>query len=45
MQIRTKVWLEDEEGNVIFGTGRKRILELIDDKGSLSEAAKALKMS
>ncbi len=45
MQIRTKVWLEDEKGNVVFGYGRKRILELIDEKGSLSEAAKALKMS
>ncbi|KPL06551.1 hypothetical protein AMJ86_08145 [bacterium SM23_57] len=45
MKIRTKVWLEDEEGNAVFGAGRKRILELIDEKGSLSEAARALKMS
>jgi molybdate transport system regulatory protein len=45
MRIRTKVWLEDEEGNAVFGEGRKRILELIDEKGSLSEAARALKMS
>ena len=45
MQIRTKVWLEDEKGNPVFGYGRKRILELIEEKGSLSGAAKELKMS
>ena len=45
MKIRTKVWLEDEDGNAVFGYGRKRIFELIDEKGSLSEAARALKMS
>jgi len=45
MRIRTKVWLEDEDGNAVFGEGRKRILELVDEKGSLSEASKELKMS
>jgi molybdate transport system regulatory protein len=45
MRIRTKVWLEDEQGNAVFGEGRKRILELVEEHGSLSEAAKELKMS
>ena len=45
MIIRVKVWLEDEHGNAVFGEGRKKILELVEEKGSLAEAAKELKMS
>ena len=45
MKIKTKVWLEDENGNAVFGDGRRRILELIEERGSLSEASKELKMS
>lgn len=43
--IRSKVWLEDDNGNVIFGLGRLRILDAIDRCGSLNAAAKELKMS
>ncbi len=44
-QIRSKVWIEDTEGKVIFGLGRLKILEAIDRCGSLNAAAKELKMS
>ncbi len=44
-QIRSKVWIEDTEGTVIFGLGRLKILEAIDRCGSLNAAAKELKMS
>lgn len=44
-KVRTKVWLHDEEGNVIFGMGRTRMLEAIEQSGSISAAAKELKMS
>lgn len=43
--IRSKVWIEDNNGNVIFGDGRYRILEMIDKHRSLQGAAKELKMS
>lgn len=43
--IRSKVWIEDDEGKVIFGLGRLKILEAIDRCGSLNAAAKELKMS
>jgi molybdate transport system regulatory protein len=43
--IRSKIWIEDESGNVIFGDGRYRILELVDRYRSLQGAAKELKMS
>ena len=44
-KVRTKLWLHDEEGNVIFGMGRTKMLEAIERCGSISAAAKELKMS
>lgn len=43
--IRSKLWIEDAEGMVVFGLGRYRILEAIDRLGSLQAAAKDLRMS
>ncbi|GAB6094638.1 hypothetical protein JCM14469_08900 [Desulfatiferula olefinivorans] len=43
--IRSKIWIEDDQGNVIFGLGRLRMLVAIDRCGSLNAAAKELKMS
>ncbi len=44
MEVRIKAWIEIE-GNVIFGEGRRELLELVDKTGSLNKAAKAMKMS
>ena len=41
---RSKIWIEDSKGNVVFGLGRYRILRMIQDLGSLNAAAKELKM-
>lgn len=43
--MRTKIWIEDDTGKVIFGAGRFRILKAVAEHGSLSGAAKALGMS
>lgn len=43
--VRSKVWLVDSKGRVIFGLGRMRILRAIEAHGSLNSAAKSLKMS
>jgi molybdate transport system regulatory protein len=43
--LRTKIWVVDPAGNVLFGMGRVKILEAIDRDGSINAAAKALKMS
>lgn len=43
--IRSKTWIEDSSGNVVFGEGRYRILELVDRHRSLQKAAGELKMS
>ncbi len=41
---RSKVWLQDQTGEVVFGFGRVRILEAIEKHGSINAAAKELKM-
>jgi molybdate transport system regulatory protein len=43
--IRSKIWIEDMEGNVVFGLGRYRILDMIGRLGSMHAAAKELQMS
>ncbi|MDY0222627.1 MAG: LysR family transcriptional regulator [Desulfobacterium sp.] len=43
--IRSKIWIEDEDGNVVFGLGRLKIFEAVHRLGSLQAAAKELKMS
>lgn len=43
--VRTKLWIHDADGNVVFGMGRTKMLEAIDQCGSISAAAKELKMS
>ena len=45
MKIKSKFWLEDDAGEAVFGEGRRKILELIDDLGSMQATAKALGMS
>lgn len=43
--IRSKIWIADDHGKVVFGLGRYRILDAIDRSGSLQGAARELKMS
>lgn len=42
--IRSKIWIEDESGEVVFGPGRMKIFEAIDRLGSIHAAAKELGM-
>jgi molybdate transport system regulatory protein len=43
--VRSKVWIVDECGKVVFGTGRYRILDAVQRLGSLNAAARELNMS
>lgn len=45
MKVKHKIWFEDEKGVQILGGGLIRILELIEEQGSIVAAAKDLKMS
>ncbi len=42
--IHTKIWIEDEQGETVFGAGQLKILEVIDAEGSISAAAKVMHM-
>jgi molybdate transport system regulatory protein len=44
-RIRSKIWVEDANGKVVFGLGRYRILDAVQRLGSLQAAAQELKMS
>ncbi|RXJ90779.1 molybdenum transporter [Arcobacter sp. CECT 8983] len=45
MKSKVKIWIEDNEHNLIFGGGKTQILELIDETGSISEASKRAGMN
>jgi molybdate transport system regulatory protein len=42
---KSKLWIENENGEVVFGEGRSRILEAIEKHGSMNAAAQELQMS
>lgn len=44
MKIKSKIWIESEEG-VLISDGRVKLLKLIDETGSLNKAAKAMNLS
>jgi molybdate transport system regulatory protein len=44
LQTRSKIWIEDTEGNVVFGAGRLKIFKAIKQHGSINSAAKSLQM-
>ena len=43
-QVKCRIWLENEDGGLVIGTGRERILDAIVDQGSMNKAAKQLKL-
>jgi molybdate transport system regulatory protein len=45
MRVRVKIWIEDEEQNLIFGGGKTEVLQLIDETGSISKAAQRVGMN
>ena len=45
MKVKVKIWIEDNEKNLIFGGGKTEVLELIDETGSISKAAQRVGMN
>lgn len=43
-KLGIKLWIECDTGESIFGEGQMRILETIQEQGSINAAAKTLKM-
>ena len=45
LQLKSSQWIVDENNNIIIGEGRAKILEHIDQTGSMNQTAKLMKMS
>ncbi len=45
LSVRSKIWLADEAGAVVFGLGRLKMLDAIHRRGSIQAAARELGMS
>jgi len=45
LSVKSKIWIENEEGEVIFGAGRVKILNAVEKNGSINAAAAELHMS
>ncbi len=43
LRVRSKIWIENDAGELVIGTGRLRILEAILELGSMNKAARRLK--
>ncbi len=43
-KIKSRIWIETDQG-MFLGNGRVQLLKAIDETGSLTKAAKSLKMS
>jgi len=39
MEVKVKVWIEDEHENLLFGGGKTQVLEFIEQTGSIKEAS------
>lgn len=44
-RVRSKVWIENDEGKVVLGYGRLKVFHIIQELGSIQAAAKQLGMS
>ncbi len=45
LSLRSRQWVVDENGSIIIGEGRQKILENIEKTGSINKTAKIMKMS
>ena len=40
--VKTKIWIENSQGELIFGKGKTEVLELIDQEGSIAKASQKM---
>lgn len=45
MKIKTKIWIENADGELLFGKGKTEVLKLINETGSIKQASKVLGMN
>lgn len=45
LYLKTKTWIENADGELLFGKGKTEVLELIEQEGSIAKAAEKLGMN
>ncbi|MBW2604576.1 MAG: LysR family transcriptional regulator [Deltaproteobacteria bacterium] len=45
IKLKSSHWIVDENDNIVIGEGRMKILEHIENTGSINQAAKIMRMS
>jgi molybdate transport repressor ModE-like protein len=45
LYLKTKTWIENQDGELLFGKGKTEVLELIESEGSIAKAAEKLGMN
>ncbi len=45
MEVKVKVWLEDDNQNIVFGSGKNELLKSIALTGSISQTASKVGMN
>lgn len=45
MVVKTKIWIENSDGELLFGKGKTEVLDVIDQTGSIKKAAELLDMN
>lgn len=45
MKIKTKIWIENSKGELLFGKGKTEVLDVIEQTGSIKKAAEILGMN
>jgi len=45
MKMKVKLWIEDQNNNLVFGDGKNEIISCLDSTGSIAETSKQLNMS
>ena len=45
LKLKSRHWIVNEKGEVVFGEGRKSIFEHIENTGSMYQTARIMKMS
>ena len=43
--VKTKIWIENSDGELLFGKGKTEVLDVIDQTGSIKKAAELLDMN
>ena len=45
LQLKTKIWIENDDNQLLFGQGKTELLECIEEDGSIARAAEKMGLS